>query len=127
MFEGDNTPSTDDIKKWFEKLKELDQRLNGKLHIVFNHSMTLPNESYINDFLTHFKGRVTISFQPSTYKILASKTTDEIALQLKRLISTNAPVLFGADDPALYKGYGKPSDYFKDLFLAKNSEGFILK
>ena len=80
----------------------------------------------------HFRRRIRVSLQPSTYRILGGKSYPEIAEQFKKLLKSPIRVTIGSDDPGLYtcpisgECYGDPKAFFKGILEAKNSRGRLI-
>ena len=70
-------------------------------------------------------GRIRVSLQPSTYRILGGKSYPKIAEQFKKLLRSPIRVTTGSDDPGLYtcpvsgECYGDPKAFFKGILEAK--------
>tara|TARA_B100000925_G_scaffold291869_1_gene282059 strand:- start:2669 stop:4339 length:1671 start_codon:yes stop_codon:yes gene_type:complete len=132
MFEGEHLQDPEIIKQFFSNLSYVDNQSGKKLKITVNHSMTL-TEDNINFLSELFPGRVNISFQPSTYKILGENEPEKIAKQLQLLLeNTKIGVKFGSDDPGLYtctrtgRCYGDPIEFFDQLLSATENKEKIL-
>ena len=139
MYEGVKYPKTKVVKAFIENLKWVDDNTTppGQLKIVINHSMTIPNK-ILDHIVKQFPGRVTVSFQPSTYQILGGQSEQKIAKKLNKLLSrTDIDLIFGADDPGLYtqtrfceenECYGDPLERLKSLFEQRDkSNRFIIE
>ena len=129
LFEGDFTMRGEQREIFFRNLEYLDR--NEKLRITINHGMTLdPIE--VTRLERHFSGRIRVSLQPSTYRILGGKSYPKIAEQFKKLLRSPIRVTIGSDDPGLYtcpvsgECYGDPKAFFKGILEAKNSRGRLI-
>lgn len=127
MFEGDHPITGRARETFFRNLNSLDH--NNKLKLTINHGMTLdPSDTRV--LRSHFgKGRLRVSLQPSTYRILGGKQYQKIAYQFKRMLNSSIKVTLGSDDPGLYTCpasgtcYGDPRHHLKGILDARDPSG----